>query len=191
LLLDGFARYRRDGGCGRLVLIGTGPGRGVVSDRARALDLGAAIEINGPRFGTEKLAAMRLWDFFVQTSRFEAMPMGCLEAAYHGLPLIASAEAGLAAEIERHRAGITVSPLTAGAVAEALGYAERLSAAERSEMGRRAAEMAREIGDWTQIAAALRQLYCASAGRRPRRFAAWVAAAGVRPLRDEPDDRAP
>lgn len=159
LLIEGFAAYRRQGGRGKLVLIGTGPAREVIAALADRLGVAAAVDIHGPRFGEDKRRLMQSWDFFVQPSRFDGVPIAALEAALAGLPLIVSTETGLAGAVTAADAGIVIPNLTATAVAAAFAEASALQPAAWSRMAASAHATAVEIGDWTLIAASLRRLY--------------------------------
>jgi glycosyltransferase involved in cell wall biosynthesis len=162
LLIEGFALYHREGGTGRLVLIGTGPGRDVIAAMVNMSGLADAVEIHGPCFGAEKQRRMQGWDFFVQPSRFDGVPMAALEAALAGLPLIVSAETGLVQHIDAAASGIVVRRLTARDVATAFAEAAMVSPDAWREMAAGAHSMAIAIGDWTPIAASLRKLYLPS-----------------------------
>ncbi|WP_332684183.1 glycosyltransferase [Bosea sp. (in: a-proteobacteria)] len=161
LLVEGFAAYRREGGRGRLVLIGTGPARDVLTAMATTLGVADAIEIQGPCFGEEKRRKMAEWHFFVQPSRFDGVPIAALEAALAGLPLVVSQETGLAGQVASANAGIVMHSLTACAVAEAFHKASLLSEQGWRHTALGAYAMAIQIGDWTPIAAQLRELYLA------------------------------
>lgn len=159
LLVGGFAAYRHTGGKGRLVMVGTGPAREDVIARAGELGVADHVEAGGPRFGAEKKQALASWDYFVMPSRFEGMPVGALEAALAGLPLIVTAETGLRDEVTQFGAGIGIDGLTTGAVAAALAAAEARGAEEWRHMSASARRLALSHGDWTEIAANLVSLY--------------------------------
>jgi glycosyltransferase involved in cell wall biosynthesis len=161
LLVEGFAIYRRQGGRGRLVLIGTGPARDVLAAMAATLGIADAIEIQGPCFGEDKHRKMAGWHFFVQPSRFDGVPIAALEAALAGLPLVVSQETGLAEQVASANAGLVMRDLTASAVAEAFHKAALLPAENWQSMMLGAHAMATQIGDWTPISAELRKLYLA------------------------------
>ena len=158
LLVEGFAIYRRQGGGGRLVLIGTGPARDILAAMAATLGITDAIDIQGPCFGEEKHKKMSGWHFFVQPSRFDGVPIAALEAALAGLPLVVSQETGLAEQVASANAGLVMRDLTADAVAEAFHKAALSSEEGWRNMMLEAHAMATEIGDWTPIAAELRKL---------------------------------
>lgn len=159
LLIEGFAAYRRGGGQGRLVLIGTGPARDVICAMANTFGLGEAVAINGSCFGEEKRQRMAQWDYFVQPSRFDGVPIAALEAALSGLPLVVSTETGLDGAVNATGAGFVLSALTPQAIAAAFGRASDLSPQAWDAMALAAYGMAVEIGDWTPIVATLRELY--------------------------------
>ena len=159
LLVQGFARYRAEGGGGRLTLVGTGPARATLQAMARDLAVADAVEVQGPKFGRDKALAHQDWDYFVQPSRFDGMPIGVLEAALEGLPLVVTAATGLLGPLGEFRAGFPIRAATPEAVALALGRAGRASHDEWSGLSLRAFAMACAIGDWTLNAARLRELY--------------------------------
>ena len=159
LLIAGFALYRRGGGKGQLALIGTGPSRERIAAIAAELGVGEWVEVSGPRFGDEKNAVMNDWDFFVQPSRFDGVPLGSLEAALLGLPLIVTAETGLRRQVLSFDAGVPIDDLSASAVARALHAAEAVAPDAWARLSRNAHAMASSIGDWTVIAKRLRSLY--------------------------------
>lgn len=159
LLVEGFAAYLRAGGSGRLVLIGTGPARDTLAAMVRTLGIANDVAIHGPCFGEEKRRRMAEWDFFVQPSRFDGVPIAALEAGLSGFPLIVSTETGLAGHVETSRAGIVIPHLSAGGLATAFRQAAALAPGSWEEMAVNAHGMALEIGDWTLIARSLRSRY--------------------------------
>jgi glycosyltransferase involved in cell wall biosynthesis len=159
LLVEGFAIYRRNGGLGKLVFIGTGPARDVIATMAKTFGISDSVEVNGPCFGDDKQRKMRAWDFFVQPSRYDGVPLAALEAALAGLPLIVSTETGLAGHLTAAHAGIVFENLTPAMIASGLAKASNLSCDAWTDMAARARTLAIEIGDWTPIAAKLRALY--------------------------------
>jgi glycosyltransferase involved in cell wall biosynthesis len=162
LLIDGFGLYRRAGGQGRLALMGTGPARDAVAAMVETLGITDAVELHGPCFGDEKRRRMQGWDFFVQPSRFDGVPIAALEAALAGLPLIISAETALAGHIASAGAGIAVREFSAHAIAMAFTEASTIVPDVWNGMAGNAHAMAMAIGDWTPIAESLRSLYLAA-----------------------------
>ena len=61
--------------------------------------------LKGPVFGAEKEKALLDADVFLQTSRFEGMPMGILEAMSYGLPCLVTRGTTLGETIARYDAG--------------------------------------------------------------------------------------
>lgn len=159
LLLEGFARYRRSGGVGHLTTIGTGPVRERLARMAEELGVSDVARIHGPMFGAKRDATLRGCDFFVMASRFEGVPLAALEAALLGLPLLMTSGTSLRAAVEANNAGIPILDLTAEAVCAAMQRAESLSPAEWRACSTSAYELVLSAGDWTAIAARLRDLY--------------------------------
>lgn len=64
--------------------------------------------INDPVFNEEKSKILINADFFIQTSRFEGLPMGVLEALAYGLPCILTPGTNLSKEISQFGSGVVV-----------------------------------------------------------------------------------
>jgi glycosyltransferase involved in cell wall biosynthesis len=159
LLIEGFAKHRLAGGLGRLVVIGTGNAHEELRALSVRLGVGDAVSIQAPIFGEEKKATLRSWDYFVMPSRFDHMPLGAIEAALLGLPLIVTSETGLVEPIVRRRAGIPIRALDASSVADSMREAASVGHDGWVTMSRNSARLAVEVGDWTAINAQLRTKY--------------------------------
>ena len=105
LLVEGFARYRHNGGRGHLAIFGTGPAFEKLAGLITASGASDWVTLDGPRFGEAKFEALRSWDYLVMPSRFDGMPIAALEAALVGLPLLVSPATGLGELIETYGAG--------------------------------------------------------------------------------------
>ncbi|WP_240377983.1 glycosyltransferase [Bacillus piscicola] len=68
------------------------------------------IKVHPPIFLEEKLKVLYDSHIFIQTSRFEGMPMGILEALSVGLPCILTPGTNLSKEVKSYSAGIEVLP---------------------------------------------------------------------------------
>ena len=160
LFLEGFAQFQRAGGKGRVGLIGNGKDRAFLERLVGQLDIGAAVEFYGARFGAEKFQFIRRGDVFFHTSRMEGFPMAVLEAAGMGLPCLVSEATNMGSYIGDYRAGRVLMENTASAIAEALG---RLEQAHRngqlSRMGKNARLMVTEQFNWEDIARRLYEVY--------------------------------
>jgi glycosyltransferase involved in cell wall biosynthesis len=66
------------------------------------------IEINGAVFEKDKTKVLCNADIFIQTSRFEGLPMGVLEALSLGVPCILTPGTNLSSEVKDYNAGIEV-----------------------------------------------------------------------------------
>jgi glycosyltransferase involved in cell wall biosynthesis len=110
-------------------------------------------------FGAQRDAILQACDWFVMTSRFEGVPLAALEAAMLGMPLVVTSGTSLRTAVEASSAGIPVLDLTAQAVCTAMHQAGSLSAAEWQACSNAAYGLAMSSGDWTVIAARLRNLY--------------------------------
>lgn len=75
------------------------------------------VELNKQITGNEKEKEILSADIFVQTSRFEGMPMGILEALSYGLPCLATKGTTLDSDIKKYDAG-WVAETNAQSIAE-------------------------------------------------------------------------
>lgn len=159
LLVDGFALHCRRNGRGRLVLMGPGTSSSSLTARADALGIADRVSVLEPRYGRERDAVIREWDYFAAPSRLDHWPTAALEAALLGVPSLASHETGLHSVIARYDAGLPIADLTPEDVAETLAQAERIEPARWRTMSANAYRMAREIADWSVAVARFRGLY--------------------------------
>jgi glycosyltransferase involved in cell wall biosynthesis len=107
----------------------------------------------GARLGDEKLSLLAACDIFVLCSRWEGLPMGCLEAASLGLPLFVSRGTNLAEYVEENNAGVVLDETTPAGVARALERIQRLhEAGQLKPMGANARRMIEEEFQWEKNA---------------------------------------
>jgi glycosyltransferase involved in cell wall biosynthesis len=125
-LIDGFAAYKAKGGAGQLWFIGDGDDRAELERRAAERGLATHVRFLGPKHGEEKLSLLATFDLFLHTSRWEGLPMSCLEAASLGVPLVVSRETNLAEFVERAAAGLVLDQASPGGVLRALEQVQRL-----------------------------------------------------------------
>jgi glycosyltransferase involved in cell wall biosynthesis len=122
-LIDAWPSVRAVHPEARLILIGEGPLRSALEDRARALGLTRgpeeSVELPGPTL--DATAALRDADLFVLPSREEGMSMALLEAMALGMPLVASAIAGNRRLIGDFQQGRLTPPDDSQALARVIG----------------------------------------------------------------------
>jgi glycosyltransferase involved in cell wall biosynthesis len=158
LLVQGFAKYKREGGAGELQIMGTGDEeRRQLVKLCSAADVHNHVSLLGPQFGPAKEEILKRWSFFAMPSRFDRMPLAALEAGLLGLPLILTAETGI--DVQHYHSGIRIAGLTADAVAAALKTAANLTPDQWRALSLSAYRMVFAIGDWTAITKTLRELY--------------------------------
>ena len=120
LLLPEILAQLRAEGDWRLEIVGDGPLRAALEEKARQLDLTDALELTGyVPFGDELRERYRLADAFLHVSLTEGLPQVLFEAAAAGLPIVATDVGGVAEALGSER-GIVVPPGDAGAAARAL-----------------------------------------------------------------------
>ena len=112
------------------VMIGDGPERAAVEERARALGLGRRFSCVGALADAGRY--LSAFDAFALTSRTEGTPMALLEAMCSGVPVVATAVGGVPAVLEGGF-GLLVPPERPREIAEALERL-RLDRALRAEL---------------------------------------------------------
>jgi len=125
-LINGFSIYKSEGGRGQLWMVGDGADRAAVERMATDGGVQSDVKFFGSMSGTAKLRVLSNFDAFIHTSRREALPTACLEAASLGTPLIVSRETNLADCVEEAGAGIALDETSADGVSRALGRVQAL-----------------------------------------------------------------
>lgn len=77
-------------------------------------NVGDIAHTHSPIFGKEKEQAYNDYDVFIQTSRFEGLPMGILEALSYGMPVIATKGTCLMEQIAERNCGYPAGEDTTG-----------------------------------------------------------------------------
>lgn len=108
------------------------------------------VTLNPAIFGTDKENILLDSDIFIQTSRFEGMPMGILEALSYGLPCLITEGTTLGEFVEEYNAG-WVAKTNAESVAEQLKAAMNDSATWR-EKSENARKMIEDNFAWDKVA---------------------------------------
>lgn len=118
VFVDALERLQRDGAAYRAALVGNGPQAQEVRDRVRAAGLGDAVTVL-PYEG-DTFATLARFDAYVLPSRWEALPIGVLEAMRMSLPVVASDVGGVGEAVLDGKTGLLVAAGDAGALASAL-----------------------------------------------------------------------
>ena len=145
VLLAAWPRVRERVPGARLVLVGDGEQRRALEAQARALGLGAdAVAFAGALRREEAQAWLWRSDVLCLPSTYEGFPMVILEAMAAGLPVVATAVAGVPEAVRPGETGFLVAPEDAAGLADALaavladrGTARRLGAAGRRLLAER------------------------------------------------------
>ncbi len=152
-LIEGFATYKANGGTGELWLIGDGEDRSWLERQADGSSARAQVRFLGAKQGEEKLNLIAGFDVFIHSSRWEGLPMACLEAAALGVPLVVSRETNLAGYVEQSGAGLVLDETSAAGVARALDRAGRLYTENRLlPMGQNARSLVDDVFNWEKNA---------------------------------------
>lgn len=100
----------------RFFIVGDGPLRTALADRARELALDGKIFF--PGFRTDIAEFLNLFDVFVMPSRTEGLGTSVLDALACGAPVVASSAGGIPEMIEHGRTGRLVEPENPAALAD-------------------------------------------------------------------------
>lgn len=120
VLVEAFARVRRQLTDAFLIVAGTGPQEREVRARARALDVLDSCDFPGAyNCAEDKSAFMQNLDLFVLPTLAEGTPNSIIEAMAHGLPTIASAVGGIP-DVITPETGILVPPGDVEALSDAI-----------------------------------------------------------------------
>jgi glycosyltransferase involved in cell wall biosynthesis len=142
-----------------VVLIGDGPERAALEDRAR--DAGAAGRVRFAGWRPEAWRLLPACDVFVQPSLDEGLGIAALEAMAAGVPVVASGVGGLAEIVQDGRTGLAVSPGDPGALAGAVGrLAGDAALRETLAAAGREAAAAFDAGAWARRVAAVYDGLC-------------------------------
>lgn len=74
-------------------------------DMIRKFEISDIVKVCDPIYEEEKRKILNSTDYFIQTSRFEGMPMGILEALSYGIPVIVSEGTGMAELVLNNECG--------------------------------------------------------------------------------------
>jgi glycosyltransferase involved in cell wall biosynthesis len=118
LLLEAFALVRRANPDALLVLVGDGPLREALEQRARQPDLLGSVVFTGNRRDTPDL--YRCFDTFALTSKAEGTSMSILEAMASGCCVVATDVGGNGALLDHGAAGVLVPSGDTAALADRL-----------------------------------------------------------------------
>jgi glycosyltransferase involved in cell wall biosynthesis len=102
----------------KILLVGDGPLRPQMEDKAEALGLSDSIIFTGIRHDVQKILA--LLDLFVLPSLWEGLPVALLEAMAAGLPVVATAAGGTPEAVVDGTTGLLVPPRDPLALAKAI-----------------------------------------------------------------------
>ena len=120
-LFEAIAALRAEGIDATLDVIGDGPDRPALEDRARRLELDGAIRWTGYVGSRELyLARLRAADLFVLPSRAEGVPKVLVEAMAAGLPIVATTVGAVTGLLDAGRLGHIVPPGDVRALTDAI-----------------------------------------------------------------------
>ncbi|HYV57047.1 MAG TPA: glycosyltransferase family 4 protein [Candidatus Nitrosopolaris sp.] len=165
VLLDAFARVAKRDPPVDLLIAGDGAERAALLDARDRLGIGERVQLIGTLDRDGVAALYRGALFAVCPSRWEGLPVACLEAMASGRAVVASAVDGVPDAVLPGETGVLVPAEDAGALSDAMTTL-LADTALRERLGRRGEAIARERFAWSIVAGAyLAVLADAAAGR--------------------------
>src|SRR5262249_14186342 len=120
LLVEALARLGAGAGAPDLVLAGDGPERGELERRARSLGLSGRVQFLGA-LAPEAIAGLYRGPAIVAApSRWEGLPLVCLEALACGAAVVAAAVDGITDVVTHDETGVLIPAEDVGALAAGL-----------------------------------------------------------------------
>lgn len=116
--IEGFARFLKAGGRGKLILAGDGPMRSNMEELVRTLGIESHARLLGHRTDVPDL--MGAADTLLLTSRSEAQSQALTQGIGLGIPAVATAVGGVPEVVVHEKTGLLVPPGDMDAVAAAL-----------------------------------------------------------------------
>jgi glycosyltransferase involved in cell wall biosynthesis len=163
-LLDAFSRIAPAHDVD-LLIAGEGPERAALATQRDRLGLGERVHFLGGQQQEGVAALYRGAQVVACPSRWEGLPLVCLEAMASGCAVVAAAVDGIPEAVTPDETGLLVPSENAEALAAAL--AELLGdPARRERLGRRASEVARTRFAWPGIARRYLDVLAVAASRR-------------------------
>lgn len=152
LLIDAFIllRERLPGRSMRLAIIGDGPLRAALQQKAQDAGLGDAVWLPGARSDIAQL--MRSFSVFAMSSLAEGTPVTLLEAMACGLPVVSTAVGGIPDLVQENVTGLLVANGDSAALADALALyaADAALARHHGAAGRARIEQHYSVGAMVQ-----------------------------------------
>jgi glycosyltransferase involved in cell wall biosynthesis len=162
IMLEGFKRYRNQGGSGLLWLIGDGNDRHWCESFALENDLPEQVIFWGSRYGKEKDDLLARMHAFLHSSRFEGIPTAVLEAGGLSLPLVISRGTNLASYVQEWQAGWVLQENTPEQLANVLHEVEKNWQEQTlPAYGQQARRMVENVFTWEKVSKQLLVYYTA------------------------------
>lgn len=120
VLLSAMAKLRKTGQRCKCVIVGDGPLRKVLTEKAVALGLTGDVFFEG--FQSDTRSYLKAGTAFVLTSDYEGLPLAILEAMACGLPCIVTNVGGNPEVVEGHVNGLLIPPGSADEVAATVSF---------------------------------------------------------------------
>lgn len=156
-LIDAVAELRLLGADAHLMLVGDGPMRAALEQRAEQLGISGAVTFTGAL--PDVRAALRAFDVFVLPSLSETFSNAALEAMAMQVPVILTRTGGAAEMIEHGREGYILNVADVPRQLPQLLNQLRLDNVLRSRMAAAASARARQSFSWEGMVAAYQEMF--------------------------------
>jgi glycosyltransferase involved in cell wall biosynthesis len=140
-----------------LEIAGSGPDEAALCGLAAQLKIESRVHFAG--FQNDVSILLRNADAFVLSSRWEGLPVGILEAAAFGLPVVATNGAGTREAMLPGESGLLVPVGDSAALAEAMRGMMAMPEKQRKAMGKRGRQLVEERFSLSSVADQWERLY--------------------------------
>lgn len=151
LLIPAFAEYKRRGGRYILKIAGKGNDEALLRKMIHDEGMEDSIFLVGPVFENDKWQFLHDCVAHISPSRYEGIPMSCLESAYMGCVQLTTETTNLGPHVAKYHAGLVIDYPTVPSITQQLLDFDKLTAEEIQAMRSGAHNLVTQELNWNHI----------------------------------------
>lgn len=151
LLIPAFAEYKRRGGRYKLKIAGQGKDEALLRKMIREEGMEDSVSLVGPVFENDKWQFLHNCVAHISPSRYEGIPMACLEASYMGCVHLTTQTTNLGSFVRQYHAGLVIDYPTVPAITQQLLEFDKLPQEEIERMRTGAHQLVTQELNWEHI----------------------------------------